>query len=113
MSAIDRSLEAITKARDNGIIMLSLPPHTSSKMQPLDIAVFKPFKTYYAQQIDKWMVNHVGMRVTEYDIAQLMKPAYLKATVPSNIISGFEAAGIFHTTLTKLLSVTASKQQQL
>ena len=89
------SLEAITKARDNGIIMLSLPPHTSSKMQPLDIAVFKPFKTYYAQQIDKWMVNHVGMRVTEYDIAQLMKPAYLKATVPSNIISGFEAAGIF------------------
>ena len=33
-----RSLEAVTKARDNGIILLSLPPHTSSKMQPLDIS---------------------------------------------------------------------------
>jgi hypothetical protein len=59
-------------------------------MQPLDVSVFKPLRTYYSQEVDKWMVNHVGMRVTEYNIASIVKPAYLKAIVPKNIISGFE-----------------------
>jgi len=35
------------------------------------------------------------MRVTEYDIASIVKPGYLKAIVPKNIISGFEQSGIF------------------
>jgi len=33
--------------------------------------------------------------ITEYEIAQIMKTAYLKATTPSNISSGFAATGIF------------------
>ena len=31
------NLEAILLARDNGLTMLSFPPHTSHKMQPLDV----------------------------------------------------------------------------
>ena len=30
------SIEAITFAKENGIIMLTFPPHTSHKLQPLD-----------------------------------------------------------------------------
>jgi hypothetical protein len=31
------SIAAITKARENGIIMLIFPPHTSHRLQPLDM----------------------------------------------------------------------------
>lgn len=85
----------MTRQKENGIILLTLPPHTSSKLQPLDHSVFKAFKMYYSQQCDHWMVNHIGKKITEYDIASIMKPAFLKAFSPTNIISGFTSTGIF------------------
>ena len=33
--------------RENGIIMLSLLPHTMHRLQPLDIGFFKPLQNYY------------------------------------------------------------------
>ncbi|KYN16480.1 hypothetical protein ALC57_11260, partial [Trachymyrmex cornetzi] len=45
----------LSNARDNGIIMLTLPPHSSHKIQPLDRSIFSPLKTKYAIECDKWM----------------------------------------------------------
>lgn len=33
------SIKVIDLARDNGVIILTLPPHCSHKMQPLDVSV--------------------------------------------------------------------------
>lgn len=33
------SIQAITKAKENGIVLLTIPPHTSHKLQPLDMGV--------------------------------------------------------------------------
>ena len=90
-----KSLEAIDKAKANSIILLTLPPHTSSKLQPLDRSVFKALKTYYSQECSIWMTNHMGRKITEYDIASIMGPAFLKAMSPTNIISGFKSTGIW------------------
>lgn len=38
------SIEAIDYARENWIVYLTFPPHTSHKLQPLDVTVFGPFK---------------------------------------------------------------------
>ncbi|XP_039966076.1 uncharacterized protein LOC120778353 [Bactrocera tryoni] len=38
------SIEAIDLALDHGITLLSFPPKCTHKMQPLDVAVFAPFK---------------------------------------------------------------------
>ena len=38
------NLEAIRLARDNGVTMLSFPPHTTHKMQPLDVSFFRSLK---------------------------------------------------------------------
>ena len=88
-----KSLEAIEKARANGIMLLTLPPHTSSKLQPLDHTVFRALKVFYSQECDRWMINNMGKRITEYDIASILKPAFLKAMTPANIISGFRSTG--------------------
>ena len=36
-----RSLEAIEFARKNHIVLLSVPPHTTHKLQPLDVSLFR------------------------------------------------------------------------
>ena len=73
-----KSLAAIDYARQNGIIMLSIPPHTSQRIQPLDVTVFGPLKTYLTQAMDRWMKNHPGSRITEYDISDIFSEAYTK-----------------------------------
>ena len=40
------NLEAITMAKENGVILFTLVPHTTHEMQPLDTAVYAPLKTH-------------------------------------------------------------------
>ncbi|KAJ8932501.1 hypothetical protein NQ318_018499 [Aromia moschata] len=44
------SLPAITFCRNNGIHLLSIPPHSSHKLQALDVGFFGPLKNSYAQE---------------------------------------------------------------
>ncbi|KAI4828179.1 hypothetical protein KUCAC02_022291 [Chaenocephalus aceratus] len=47
------SLKSVTIAKENGVIMLTLPPHTSHRLQPLDKTVYGPLKTYTITE--RWM----------------------------------------------------------
>ncbi|KAK9701606.1 DDE superfamily endonuclease [Popillia japonica] len=47
-----RNLDVIKKARENNIAIVCLPPHSTHKLQPLDLTFMAPFKTYYCQQIE-------------------------------------------------------------
>jgi hypothetical protein len=60
-----KSLKAIDMYHDNGIFMVTLPPHNSNRLQPLDVSVYGPFKTYLSQKMDKYMANHPGERITQ------------------------------------------------
>ena len=57
------NLKVLERARKTGLIMLSLPPYTSRRMQPLDLTFFKPIKIYYFQQIDQCMRANPGRAV--------------------------------------------------
>nr|CAI5830706.1 unnamed protein product [Callosobruchus analis] len=47
------SMEVIQFARENGVKLSTIPPHTSNKLQPLDFSVNSPFKLRYnAEQLD-------------------------------------------------------------
>ena len=46
------NLNVINMARENGVYLLSLPPHCSHKLQPLDVAFMKPLSTYYTQAVE-------------------------------------------------------------
>ena len=50
-----KNLEAIIFARENGIVMLSLPPHTTHRLLPLDRTFYKPLMVYYNQACDMWI----------------------------------------------------------
>jgi len=89
------SVDSLTYAKKNGIVLLTIPPHTSHKLQPLDRTVFGPLKAYYNVASSEWMTIHPGRAIKIYDIAGLLGNAYPKAMSPTNIISGFRVTGIW------------------
>ena len=90
-----QAIRALQKASESGIIMVSLPPHTSHRLQPLDLSFFKPLKTYYYQQLERWMRAHPGRAVTQFQVACLFGAAYGKAASVSTCLNGFRKSGIY------------------
>ena len=88
------SIDCLDLAKDNGVTILTLPPHCSDKMEPLDVAVFAPFKTYYNAAVKSWLDSH-ATPLTIYQIAGCVKPAWERSMTPQNIIAGFQKTGIF------------------
>ncbi|XP_044764429.1 uncharacterized protein LOC123320994 [Coccinella septempunctata] len=88
------SIETLNLAKDNGVVILTLPPHCSNKLQPLDVSVFGPFKTYYNSALDSWMMTNPGIPVTIFQIAECVGYAFDKSMTPNNIKAGFEKCGI-------------------
>ena len=89
------SIEAITFAKENGIVLLMIPPHTSNKLQPLDLTVFGLFKTFVSQGINDWMISNPGKTTSIYDLPYICSTAWDRAATPVNIKSGFLSSGIF------------------
>lgn len=89
-----KTLPVINFCRENHIHLMSSPPHTTHKLQPLDRTFMKPFKDAYNQQCDLWMRINAGCRITDYDIAGLVKEAFIKVARLDIAVSGFKCTGI-------------------
>lgn len=89
-----RNLDVIDKARENNVTILCLPPHSTHRMQPLDVSLMFPLSTYYDAALEKWTSNHPGRVVTMFQISSIFCEAYLKAANPVTAINGFRKCGI-------------------
>ena len=89
-----RNLDVIDLARKNHVHMIVLPPHCTHRMQPLDVAVMGPLSTYYSKEVEKYIFNHPGRAITQFQVGELFGNAYLKASTPVNALSGFKKCGI-------------------
>lgn len=89
------SLEAVNYAREQNIVMLTLPPHGSHKLQPLDRSFFSPLKSKYSVACNKFMSEFPGKAITQYHVAKLFNEAYKKVATVGNAESGFKVSGIY------------------
>ena len=89
-----KSIAVIDFARDNGIILMSLPPHTTHRLQPLDTSLFKSVESYYDEAIRQWLRNHPGSAVTIWQVAGLFAEAYGRAATIQTAVNGFRSTGI-------------------
>ena len=80
------NLEAVTMAKENGVILFTLVPHTTHEMQPLDTAVYAPLKTNWQDVCHRYLRSHPGRVFSE---------AWLNTKIPANIISGFKTCGVY------------------
>ena len=89
-----RAYDVLEYASQNHVIMLSVPPHTTHRLQPLDRTVYGPMSTFFEQATDAFQKKNPGRRVVTGDKAKLFGNAYLRACTMNNAISGFAACGI-------------------
>ena len=79
---------------ENGIVLLTIPPHTSHRLQPLDLTFFGPLKTSYYKECDNFMTSNPGRRITQFEVAMIFGKAYIKCCTMEKAINGFKKAGI-------------------
>lgn len=89
------SLVAVDYAKKNNVILLTFPPHTTHRLQPLDRCVYGPLKKYYNDGCRAWLLHHPGKRITIYDIPEILGQAYPLAFSSNNIISAFRKTGLY------------------
>lgn len=89
-----KNLNVIEKARKNSVTMLCLPPHTTHRLQPLDLSFMYPLNHYHDVALEKWLTNHPGRAVTVFQISKIFNESYMKACSPMNAVAGFKKAGI-------------------
>ncbi|XP_032779278.2 MFS-type transporter clz9 [Daphnia magna] len=74
----------VKKAKDYGMELITLPPHTSHELQPLDVSVFVALKKYIKTAHMEWYCNNPGKRITIHEVAGLSRDPFHKAMTPSN-----------------------------
>jgi len=89
------NLDGINLAKENGVIMFMLVPHTTHAMQPLDTAVYRPLKTHRQDVCHEYLQENPGRVITKYQFNEMFSKAWLKALSPESIISGFKVCGVY------------------
>lgn len=87
-------INIIEKAREAGITIMKIPPHTSDNLQPLDLAVNKSFKDKWDQRLVKWQRLHVGQVLPKKEFSKLIGDVWAQVE-PSVCVAGFRKGGIF------------------
>jgi hypothetical protein len=85
-----KNLQAVSLARENAVILLSLPAHITHRFQPLDVGFLKPLSVYFNQACDMWMRQHPMRKITQFQISELLGAASV-----ANAASGFARTGIW------------------
>ena len=85
--------EVLSLLRDNRVICIALPSHSSHRLQPLDVSVFAPYKAALKAELHK--VSRHTRVIDVFAAAECISFAYNTAVNFSNIVKGFEQTGLW------------------
>ena len=104
------NMKFIDYCDEHNILLGILPPHSTHRLQPLDVAIFSPLATAYSGQIDTLIQSSQGFtRVTKRSFWSLFREAWKTALTASNIRAGFAATGIWPINATRILQQVQTK----
>ncbi|XP_036322053.1 uncharacterized protein LOC118736052 [Rhagoletis pomonella] len=79
----------------HGIILYALPPYTTHLMQPADVSLFTPLKTYWKQTVREWQEEHVGDSLTKKEFSPLLLKVLSEQNYSEAIKNGFRKCGLY------------------
>ena len=89
--------DIVEKDNELRIILVLLPSNSNHLIQPLDILVFKQFKTEFKHQIEKFMIENSCTSFTKKDAIVIAFIGSEKGIInkPETIDAGFKAGGLW------------------
>ena len=88
------TLQFINLAYENNTLVLCLPPHTTHKLQPLDVGVFGPFQRAWIDRCDS-VVELTGSEMPKEEFIRTYMDVRNNTFKPVTIISAFKKSGIW------------------
>ena len=82
----------IEHAREKGVVIFCLPPHTTHECQPLDVSLFGAFKTHWREQCHRFYQKNPGKVISKLNFCSVFRQAWLTSVTPSNICGGFRVS---------------------
>ena len=79
------NIHCIQYAIQHGIVIVTLPPHTTAKLQPLDVSVFGPFKSHMRSLQNDFHLMNPNTHITEHMLPDFACKAWIEACIPTNI----------------------------
>jgi hypothetical protein len=79
--------------KENNIITLCIPPHSSHLLQPLDVGCFGPLKKAYSREIEHLIRRRIG-HIDKATFFSAFYAAHQAAITERNIKGGFRGAGL-------------------
>ena len=89
--------------KDNKIITLCMPPHTSHLLQPLDIGCYSPLKVLYGHEVSE-LARQGVFHIDKLDFLWIYQRVRPTALSKGNIKAGFEATGLIPSCPDRVLS---------
>jgi hypothetical protein len=86
----------IDYCHENRILLAVFPPHSTHRLQPLDVVLFAPLARAYSSELRSQTTSSQGLvSIIKSSFIPLFRSAYTKAFTKANIITSFEATGIW------------------
>ena len=80
------SFEVVDLARENGLTIVTFPPHCSHRLHPLDVSVYGPLRKHYSASVNVWNLSHPGRIITINDLPTCFARSFYKAFSYDNIV---------------------------
>lgn len=80
--------------RDNRVVVIALPAHTSHVLQPLDVTVFNAYKSFLQEELHR--AARIVTKLNAFTVAACISNAYCKAFISPYIQSGFVRCGLWN-----------------
>ena len=95
------------------ILVAAFPPHSTHRLQPLNVSLFSPLGTYYSEELNNLICKNQGLSsVTKRNFFRLFWAAYDRAFTRNNILSGWANTGLNPLNPEVVLSAVKNQQKQ-
>ena len=81
-------------AKDNDVIILCLPPHTTHECQPLDCSYLDQ-KQHSREACRRFYQANPGKVISKLNFCSVFKNSWLTVVTPANICGGFKKTRVF------------------
>ena len=88
-------LEILELAKEEGIHIMALPPHTTQRLQPLDTNIFMPFKAKYNEACNTFMNDNPNKVIDKHSFPLMLSKAWEVFDSTELIKKSFKSTGIY------------------